>query len=73
MNILPYKLNPFASNTLLGTVTGKSSRKTESFGYIRMKEKQIAKRRAGNKIARRSRRLNRLRVSNKHCKFHSKG
>lgn len=60
-------------NTFLGSITKKSVKKTESTSYINMKEKQIAKRRARNKVARKSRRLNRLRVSSKHCKFYAKG
>jgi hypothetical protein len=47
-------------NRLIGSITGKSIAKTTSYSYMRMKENQIAKRRARNKMARKSRRINRL-------------
>jgi len=61
--------NPFT----LGSITKKSTKKVESPSYTRMKEKEIAKRRAKNKVARKSRRYNRLHASGKHCKFYKKG
>lgn len=61
------------ANSLIGTVTKKSSRKLESPSYSEMMEKRIAKRRAKNKVAAKSRRLNRIRQGTKHCKFYMKG
>jgi hypothetical protein len=61
------------NNWLLGSITKKSTKKTEAYPYKRMKVKQIEKRRAKNKMARKSRRLNRLRDGSKHCKFCAKG
>jgi hypothetical protein len=60
-------------DSLIGSVTQRSIRKTEAPAYINMKLNQIAKRRARNKVARKSRRLNRLRAGSKHCKFYAKG
>lgn len=67
------QMKQFFNPTFLGTITKKSTKKVESPSYIRMKEKQIAKRRAKNKVARKSRRYNRLHASDKHCKFYKKG
>lgn len=47
------------SNSILGMITNRERNKPAS--YSRMKEKQIAKRRAKNKMAFKSRRINRLR------------
>jgi hypothetical protein len=63
----------FFNRTFLGTVTQKSTKKTESSSYIKMKLKQIAKRRTRNKIARKSRRYNRIHAGKKHCKIYMKG
>ncbi len=73
LTAFPYKINPFGNSTLLGRVTGRSTKKTEAFSYVRGKEKAIAKRRANNKVARKSRRYNRLHAGKKHCKFYAKG
>lgn len=60
-------------NNLIGTITKKSNRKLTSLSYYQMMEKRIAKRRAGNKVAAKSRRLNQIRLNSKHCKFIPKG
>lgn len=74
MNIgFPYKKNSFGEKHLMGTVTRKSQNKTETYSYKRGKEKAIAKRRAQNKVARHSRRLNQIRANSKCCKFFGKG
>jgi hypothetical protein len=61
------------NNTLLGTLTGKNIDKVNRPNYLRMKENQIAKRRAKNKMARKSRRLNQIRQRGLNCKFNAKG
>ena len=61
------------NNTLLGTITSKSTRKVEAYPYKRMKVKQIERRRAKNKVARKARRLNRIREGSKCVKFYAKG
>ena len=71
MNINPF--NSFDAPRLLGVVSSKSSRKIGSWNYGRMKEKQRLKRRARNKVARKSRRYNQMMASGKHCKFYKKG
>jgi hypothetical protein len=65
-----YYNNAFDLTKLMGTISQKSNKKLTSFNYLRMKEKQLSKRRAKNKIARKTRRYNRLQASGKHCKFY---
>ena len=55
----------FFGKSLLGFI---NQRKVKPASYSRMKEKQIAKRRARNKIAYKSRRHNRIRAKNLHAK-----
>jgi len=56
-------MNLFGKNLISGFTSNRSSRKTKTSSYSRMKKKQISKRRIRNMIARKSRRINRLRAA----------
>ena len=51
----------FGKSSFMGF--NKRSRKTETLSYPRMMRNRIAKRRAKNKVARKSRRINQLRAA----------
>jgi len=61
-------INP--NNKLIGVVSNTNKNKYDSFSYRRGKELEISKRRAKNKVARKARRLNRIRKETLHCKFY---
>lgn len=56
-------MNLFGKNLISGFTSNRDSRKTKTASYSRMKEKRIAKNRIRNMIARKSRRINRLRAA----------
>lgn len=59
----------FGKNLISGFLGRKNSYKSSS-SYLNMKDKQIKKRRQKNKMAYKSRRYNRIRKNNLHCKFY---